>query len=1732
MKLAWDYLSSGFTNFSIPFNIQKRLHKYLLWKTIGSYLATELNQDNFDFELVNGSFELRDVDLNLDTLNDKLIDTPFVLTQGRASIIKGKMPWSNWSGEISFKIQGLDLILKPSKEKRTRKHDSPVMSSSLHFADDFLKTEMETDQSQELYESIQQLQEQPSTDIGDAGLQALTLVIEKLAAMLKVDIIDTAIHIVHPSAVSLAGDSSRSAGYNKEYSLDIEIPKISYFDETPGFSGNINNPTTVPTSNMIESSILIPNSGDELIKIVTIASPKIWIRSCLDSDLFQHEQSFSSMMSGSITPRAFPSVHNESIDKPYEALLFTTMDKENWIRFKARYLSPFNAEATSPPPSTGAAKNIDFYISHIRTMITPNQLGFLLDLLSAATTTPLTDSPPHSKPTMNQLDPYQDLSRRKNHQTSSSKQQSSSPEIKIKLQVPLMEHFFLYNDESLESSSTWTSSASPPTRNTSHLKVWIRQLIIRLQKFPSHHLNKSTVNNRIKSMSGMRESLLSRTTSGTKMKYYCYLPILEFNDAICSDYDSNQKFPSYIPQPLTTLNQGQTSDNQQSRPKKDVIRIRLEKRNTSKVNSIYDAKEYQQGIQAKVRIAFIRTQLSIPDMSQCSTRDEFNDHLHDDTLSVDVHKINAGWMTGNKNNLSKHQPQRITVDLDSINVFLKQSQELQFYLHIYLLHLDPLARCWFTAKSQGKQGSLSSVSLSPSMEITIRSSSSETFHPPPSARSGYFGTGSDIPNNLFEHLSRNETLHSEQKMYVPVEDQAESSMMFKQRTVETSMIVLNCHFPITYLTLSNQTWAKIQILQNDLILWQPRIMTYLGKDQNRTDSSTTVSSSSEMFRTASYRRHSDMESSHTSVLSQSVWDLHTNKNQSSSAYRLQFTDFRYFAVIKHLGLNENITTLDIEDLTLDDISDDARKVPLFYRTLPKSLTPRRNTSMVSLFSRLTTIPELNKQNKITSIVVCNICWRFSPNIDFIDNLIDFQKTPDDMVFIDPPTQYIKVYAHVLDTSVDYKPKSIPSRAVVVVDNLQVVTDILAGQPLIDVKTYIQNVDMFLVDDVNDLDETHAQQTTRNWDARRFWSMIGMANVLHSRNLESQVKLKLDDILPIPDIEVTIMNDILTLESCADSFQSLVNFITYATNDGDRIFTSQQQQQYTTTKTPYKSTKKPVKRSHTTLVKTKEDMLSSLDEEAFKHRHVPPSTTPSRHQTPIEDNLMLIEEYYSKAESSSIMTQSSLRPRKPRRKHNRIQKSPEDIIRILSTELQEFDIVENFYSIDNTNKAPRKQKLVDTRRSALSVRVRDVDIIWKLYSGNDWDYIRSSMGSQGGGNTSASTSTSSIATSTTTMGNASTSASRRSGTDMELRIEGIIFELDMMVPEEQTRLHGHLEIRDVEIVDNIKTSSWDTFFGCMRPESPSSLPRETGSYMVVVDIIGVRPVVQDMTVEYRLGIQTLPLRLFIDQDALNFLVQFFAFNPSILRSTPGSQAAMIPSSSTTNGISHDPGSIPSSSSLPFQHEHVEIYPIDLKIDYKPKYINYDNIKEGQFAELVNLFQLEGAKLNLSAVKLTGIKGIPKLMERLGQEWLPHIKNTQVPHMVSGVSPIRSMVSLGSGIADLVLLPIQQYRKDGRVIKGIQKGTQSFARTTAMELIKLSARLASGTQVILEHADGFLSSQQQQQQQQQQQHGDRGLDSRDGMVSSSSSPISTVIGSRTSEDMVFVFTDRNLGLDEDV
>lgn len=53
------------------------------------------------------------------------------------------------------------------------------------------------------------------------------------------------------------------------------------------------------------------------------------------------------------------------------------------------------------------------------------------------------------------------------------------------------------------------------------------------------------------------------------------------------------------------------------------------------------------------------------------------------------------------------------------------------------------------------------------------------------------------------------------------------------------------------------------------------------------------------------------------------------------------------------------------------------------------------------------------------------------------------------------------------------------------------------------------------------------------------------------------------------------------------------------------------------------------------------------------------------------------------------------------------------------------------------------------------------------------------------------------------------------------------------------------------------------------------------------------------------------------------------------------------------------------------EHVEVFPVALKLDYKPKRVDYQALKEGKTIELMNFFHFDGAEMTLRHITLSGV-----------------------------------------------------------------------------------------------------------------------------------------------------------------
>ncbi|KAJ1972800.1 autophagy- protein 2 [Dimargaris xerosporica] len=286
----------------------------------------------------------------------------------------------------------------------------------------------------------------------------------------------------------------------------------------------------------------------------------------------------------------------------------------------------------------------------------------------------------------------------------------------------------------------------------------------------------------------------------------------------------------------------------------------------------------------------------------------------------------------------------------------------------------------------------------------------------------------------------------------------------------------------------------------------------------------------------------------------------------------------------------------------------------------------------------------------------------------------------------------------------------------------------------------------------------------------------------------------------------------------------------------------------------------------------------------------------------------------------------------------------------------------------------------------------------------------------------------------------------------------------------------MTIGDVEVIDNVASSGWHKFMTYLRSGAHQQ-PREANAKMCSVQVSRVRP---DRTCpdvcEYRVEVVQLPLRFYVDQDtlifALNYLIQAKTIH-SAHRLSREAETAMVPPSAKP-------------SEFPYI-QYCHIAPFTVKVDYKPKQLGFDQVAHHHLFGLINLFPLQDAKMVLKEVSVYGVSGWDRLAQHIVSEWIPHIAQTQIPSMVSGVSPIRSLVTLGSGVADLFILPIEQYRQDGRMVKelsertlepgdlvGLQSGARSFKRTTASEAIKLATKVSSTAQQWLETATEYLEA----------------------------------------------------------
>ncbi|OJD15914.1 hypothetical protein AJ78_03857 [Emergomyces pasteurianus Ep9510] len=710
-----------------------------------------------------------------------------------------------------------------------------------------------------------------------------------------------------------------------------------------------------------------------------------------------------------------------------------------------------------------------------------------------------------------------------------------------------------------------------------------------------------------------------------------------------------------------------------------------------------------------------------------------------------------------------------------------------------------------------------------------------------------------------------------------------------------------------------------------------------------------------------------------------------------------------------------------------------------------------------------------------------------------------------------------------DCLVGLNPRKSPARGVAVF-TFAAFSGSLDKDETLDVSLDIQKASIMIINDARNVG-THVGSHKRTFsDAQsnqvQLLSGMGYVPVCYISSAAIVVKVMQLEDNGEKSVDVEVRDDLLILETCADSTQTLFTILNELAPPSP----------------PNKALK------YRTEVMPIDDMLSSFTGNAFEMDRIPGPNNPSNPSSidgdekehDLAEELEYVSDFYPMTSGSGRdgLSGSNLGPgvgdaddslpglaHGSRRFLESFHSDAHVASSVSSLDFQEdhfarksavegtahrWDSTYNTYALTNDSKL---------RSSPLRVRVRDIHFIWNLFDGFDWQQTRDTISkavkdvearasekfARIGGRASPqmdteedvigdflfnsiyigipsnrnpqqlredinahiddlASETGSFATTTTVTDGSATTIKPTSQKSKKLRLnrskrQKMTFELkgisaDLVVfPPGSGETQSSLDIRinNLEIFDHVPSSNWRKFATYMHDAGE----KESGTGMVHLEILNVKPVAELAASEIVLKATILPLRLHVDQDALDFMTRFFEFKDD---------SAPVDTSPTEQ---------------PFL-QRVEVNAVRVRLDFKPKRVDYGSLRSGRTTEFMNFFVLEEADMVLRHVIIYGVSGFEKLGVTLNDIWMPDIKANQLPGVLAGLAPIKSLVGVGSGFKDLVVIPMREYKKDGRIVRSIQKGALAFAKTTTNELVKLGAKLAIGTQTVLQGTEDFLNA----------------------------------------------------------
>ena len=302
----------------------------------------------------------------------------------------------------------------------------------------------------------------------------------------------------------------------------------------------------------------------------------------------------------------------------------------------------------------------------------------------------------------------------------------------------------------------------------------------------------------------------------------------------------------------------------------------------------------------------------------------------------------------------------------------------------------------------------------------------------------------------------------------------------------------------------------------------------------------------------------------------------------------------------------------------------------------------------------------------------------------------------------------------------------------------------------------------------------------------------------------------------------------------------------------------------------------------------------------------------------------------------------------------------------------------------------------------------------------------------------------------------------------------------------------LVVREFELLDRLHGGSGDEGELLLGADEQSCLPRDHDAFLASH--------LESVAGELRLRLQLQALRLRVDQRSLDFLHNFLQTAISPLESmamspaaSPSSAAALAALASDALGSGGDAtgeadrggntggnggggcsdgcsgssvaGSTASGAASGAFFQMCEVKPVHLCIDYLPRRPSARDVCACPSPhQLANLLPLREVRLSFGRLRLTGQPSWEALVLAAVAEWQPQLL-AQLHRCISGTVPLRPLISIGSGVSELLTTPVQTYRNQGRVLRGLRHGSTSLTRSVLTESMLLVSQLLRVSQTVL-------------------------------------------------------------------